>query len=199
MKRPSIILLVCVLIGSSGSAISSPLGQGTTGIVGRVSPSVRLSLAQGWQQQGAATGLFITAETIGLDSIQVVIGGTAPSPALRIALPIEIRTNVAYDLKLVALSSEGCAPEIATSVGSIRSSGALVSSGAAEASSTIEALSLSRCFSPSTALRGPRVSVRGNFSTVGNAVLANLDLSVSPNQQPCYWRVVFQISLHPSA
>jgi hypothetical protein len=199
MKWFSITLLACVLVGSSGPTNSSPLDQGTAGIGGRVSPCVRLSLGQAWQQQAAGTGLFVTAESVGLDAVQVVVSGTAPSPALQVVLPLEIRTNVAYELKLVLLSSEGCAPEIATSVGSIRPSGTLVNSGAAEASRISESLDLARCFSPTAALRGSRVSARGNFSTIGNALLANLDLSISPNQQPCYWRVVFRISLHPSA
>ena len=138
-------------------------------------------------------------ESIGLDTVRVVMGGRAPSPALRIALPLEIRTNVAYDLKLVVLSSEGCAPEIAAAVGAILPSGALVSSGAAEAVHNTQSLDLMRCISPAIALRGSRVSARGNFTTIGNALLVSLDLSVSPNQQSCYWRVVFQISLHPSA
>lgn len=204
MKWFSTILLACVLAGSSGPANSSPLGQGTAGIGGRVSPCVRLSLGQAplgqaWQQQAAGTGLVVTANSVGIDAVQVVLSGTAPSPALQVALPLEIRTNVAYELKLVLLSSEGCAPEIATSVGSIRPSGTLVSSGAAGASRISESLDLARCFSPTAALRGSRVSARGNFSTIANALLTNLDLSISPNQQQCYWRVVFRISLHPSA
>ena len=199
MRRFSATLLFCVLAGSSGPANSFPLGQGTAGIGGRVSPCVRLSLGEAWQQQAASTGLFVTANSVGLDAVQVVLSGTAPSNALQLALPLEIRTNVAYELKLVLLSSEGCAPEIATSVGSIRPSGTLVSSGAAEGSRISGSLDLARCFSPTVALRGSRVSARGNFSTIGNALLANLDLSIASNQQQCSWSVVFRISLHPSA
>lgn len=198
MKRYSLSLLLCVLVGSNGSAVSSALGQGTAGITGRVSPSVKLSLGPSWQQQAAGEGLFFTAESAGLDAIRVVIGGTAPGRGATIALPLEIRTNIAYELKLVVLASEGCAPEIATSVGSIRPSGGLVSAGAAAPRPT-ESFDLMRCVSPANALHGSRVSTGGNFNTIGNALLANLDLSISPNQQACYWRVVFQISLHPSA
>ena len=198
MKRYSLPLLLCVLVGSNGSTVSSALGQGTAGIAGRVSPAVKLSLGQTWQQQAAGEGLFFTAESAGPETVRVVIGGTASSHAVRIALPLEIRTNIAYELKVIVLSSEGCAPEIATSVGSIRPSGGLVSATAA-ASRPTESFDLMRCLSPANALRGSRVSTGGNFSTTTNALLANLDLSISPNQQPCYWRVVFQISLHPAA
>ena len=199
MRWFSITLLACVLAGSSGPASSSSLGQGAAGIGGRVSPCVKLSLGQAWQQQAAGTGLFVTANSVGLDTVQVVLSGTAPNPALPVVLPLEIRTNVAYELKLVLLSSEGCAPEIKSSVGSIRPSGALVSPGAVEASRISESLDLARCVSLTAALHGSRVSARGNFSTIGNALLANMDLSISPNQQQCSWRVVFRISLHPSA
>lgn len=197
MKRYSLPLLLCVLVGSNGSTVSSALGQGTAAIAGRVSPSVKLSLGQTWQQQAAGEGLFFTAESVGLDAVRVVIGGTASSH-VGIALPLEIRTNIAYELKLVVLSSEGCAPEIATSVGSIRPSGGLASAAAA-GSHPAESFDLLRCVSPANALRGSRISTGGNFNTVGNALLANLDLSISPNQQPGYFRVVFQISLQPSA
>jgi hypothetical protein len=198
MKRYSLPLLLCVLVGSNGSTVSSALGQGTAGIAGRVSPSVKLSLGQTWQQQAAGEGLFFTAESVGLDAVRVVIGGTTSSHAVGIALPLEIRTNIAYELKVVVLSSEGSAPEIATSVGSIRPSGGLVSAGAV-ASHPTESFDLLRCVSPANALRGSRVSTGGNFNTVANALLANLDLSISPNQQPGYFRVVFQVSLHPAA
>lgn len=198
MKRYGLMLLLCVLVGSNESAVSFALGQGTAGIMGRVSPSVKLSLGQTWQQQAASEGLFFTAESVGLDVVRVVIGGTASDHAVSIALPLEIRTNIAYELKVVVLSSEGCAPEIATSVGSIRPSGGLVSA-AATASRPTESFDLMRCFSSANALRGSRVSTGGNFNTPANALLANLELSISPNQQACYWRVVFQISLHPSA
>ena len=197
MKRYGLMLLLCLLAGSNESAVSSAPGQGTAGMVGRVSPSVKLSLGQAWQQQAASEGLFFTAESVGLNTVRVVIGGTAPNPAV-IALPLEIRTNIAYELNVVVLSSEGCAPGITTSVGSIRPSGGLVSA-AATASHPAEAFDLMRCFSSANALRGSRVSAGGNFNTLTNELLANLELSISPNQQACYWRVVFQISLHPSA
>lgn len=188
-----------MIVGSSGPARSSPLEQGIAQIGGRVSPCVWLSLGQGWQQKAAGTELLVNVVGSGLESLQVELSGTAPSTGLQIAVPLEIRTNVAYEMKLVVLSSDGCAPDIVAAVGAIRPSGALVSPGAAEASSKTESLGLMRCVSPAIALRGARVSARGNFSTPGNALLANLDLSIPPIQQPCYWRVVFQISLHPSS
>lgn len=197
MKRNGLMLLLCVLAGSNEPALSSAPGQGTAGIVGRVSPSVKLSLGQTWQQQAASEGLFFSAESVGLNTVRVVIGGTAPNPA-GIALPLEIRTNIAYELNVVVLSAEGCPPKITTSVGSIRPSGELVSAAAA-ASHPAESVDLMRCFSSATALRGSRVSTGGNFNTLTNALLANLELSISPNEQACYWRVVFQVSLHPSA
>jgi hypothetical protein len=131
--------------------------------------------------------------------VQFALSGTAPGTAVQVVLPLEIRTNVAYELKIVLLSSEGCAPEITTSMGSIRPSGALTSPGAADTLRSSESLYLARCLSPTTYLRGSRVSARGNFSTIGNALLADLNLSISPNVEQCYWRVVCRISLHPSA
>src|SRR6266404_522135 len=156
MKRHSLILLLVVLVGSSGSAVLSAFGQGTAGITGRVSPSVKLTLGQTWPQQAAGEGLFFTAESAGLDAVRVVIGGTSSSHAVSIALPLEIRTNIGYELKVVVLSSEGCTPEIATSVGSVRPSGGLVSA-AATASRSTESFDLMRCLRPANALRGSRV------------------------------------------
>lgn len=198
MERIKATVLLCLLFGSSGSASSAQVVQGTVGITGRVSPSVKLSLGHAWQQQAAAQGLFFTAESVGTDIVRVTIGGATLSPALQLALPLEIRTNVPYEMKLVVLSSQGCAPAISTSVVSIRSSGRLVSPGAAEGSQATESFDLMSCINPANALRGSRISAGGNFNSLGNALLADMNLSISPNRQPCFWRVVFQISLHPS-
>ena len=187
-----------MLIGTSGPATSTPRYQGATGMSGRVSPCVKLSFGKLLQQQAASAGVVATTESLGLDATLVVLSGTAPTPAIELALPLEIRTNVAYELKLTLVSVEGCGPDITASVRSIRASGLSVSAAAVGAARG-ESLHLERCSSPTTLLRGPRASTGGNFGTSGNALLANLALSVPSNAQQCYWRVTFRISLHPSA
>lgn len=196
-------LLIFMLIGTSGPATSTPRYQGAIGMSGRVSPCVKLSvgkssLPQSWQQQAASTGVVATTESLGLDAMLVVLSGSAPTPAIELALPLEIRTNVAYELKLTLVSVEGCGPDITASVRSIRASGPSVSAAAVGAARG-GSLDLGHCSSPTTSLRGPRASAGGNFGTSGNALLADLALSIPSNAQQCYWRVTFRISLHPSA
>lgn len=202
MKSLSAALLVCVAVGSNGPARATPGEQAAAGISGRVSPCVKLSLGQEWQQQAASNEVVVSAESVGLDTVQVVMSGATPSSMIQLAVPLEIRTNVAYELKLVLISVEGCGPDITTSVESIRPSGAAVSAGTVEAAHS-ESLGLGLCSSPTTSLRGTRVSARGNFNTRGNALLANLALLIPSRlipsgRQQCSWRVAFRISLHSS-
>jgi hypothetical protein len=58
---------------------------------------------------------------------------------------------------------------------------------------------LMRCLVSATALRGPRVSLGGSFSSPRNAMTANLNLAISEDiANQCSWRALFRVSLHPS-
>jgi len=141
----------------------------------------------------------ISADPAGINSLQITLFGSEHTAASEAVVPLEMRTNEGYELRLTLISSEGPAPAMLASIGSVRPSGPLVSPGAVEAIRNLDGIELARCLSPVTALRGTRVSLRGNFTTPTNALLVDLKLAVLPAAEtPGPWRVVFRVSLHPS-
>lgn len=202
MKRFSITFFVCVFLASSGYAPSAQREQAATAITGRVSSALRLSVRQGWQPLTGqpADAPQVAANSVGVSSVQIILSGSGSGLASPGVVPLEMRTNEAYELKLTLISTEGPAPVILASIGSVRSSGLLVAPRAAEVSRPENSIDLTRCLSPLTALQGRRISVGGNFSTPDNALLADLNLSILPGgTTQGYWRAVFRVSLHRSS
>lgn len=198
MKRFSITLFALVFVGSGAHAPAATPQQGPVGIAGRVSKSLKLSLGQGWHT-ATIPGVDATVYSADLGTLLVVLSGGGPSSATQITLPLEIRTNVAYDGKLTSATSDGCAPNIVASIGSARASGRSVTPGAANLSHLPGPIDVARCVNPITLINGPRVSTAGNFTTPGNALLVDLNLSIPENQNQCHWRVTIRISLHPAS
>lgn len=202
MKRYSTTFFVYVFLASAVYAPCAQREQGTTTITGRVPSAVRLSVRQGWQPSPnqSAAGLHFSADSASVNSVQIILSGNGPSATSQVVVPLEMRTNQAYELRLTLISSEGAAPVIFASIGSVSPSGTLVAPRAVEISRDENSIDLMRCLSPVTALRGSRISVRGNFTTPTNALLTDLNLSLSPDgATPGYWRASFRISLHGSS
>lgn len=202
MKRFKITFLVFIFLASVGYAPSAQREQGTTNITGRVSSALQLSVRKGLQplSNQSAGDLYIAAGSVGVDSVQIILSGSGQTAASQIVLPLEIRTNEGYELKLALLSSEGPAPALLASIGSVRPTGALVAPRATDVSRGENSIDLTRCLNPVTTLRGTRISMGGNFTTPANALLADLNIAISPGGgTPGYWRVLFRISLHRSA
>src|SRR6185437_3250092 len=125
-----------------------------------------LAVRKEWQPSNqSAASLQIGADSTEINSVQVILSGSEPPVVSEVVVPLEMRTNDAYELKLTLVSSEGPAPAMLASIGKIRPSGALVSPGATEVVRSLSSIELARCVSPVTALRGTRVSLRGNFTT----------------------------------
>lgn len=198
MKRFSFAFFVFVFLASVGFALSGQREQGTLSITGRVAPAVQLSVRKEWLPLGQpSVGLHIAADSTGVNSVQIILSGGEQTAASELVVPLEMRTNEAYELKLTLISSEGPAPAMLASIGSLRPSGALVSPRATEVQRDENSIELARCLSPVTALRGTRVSMRGNFTTSANALLADLNLTISPGTATqAHWRAVFRVSVH---
>jgi hypothetical protein len=198
MKRFSFAFFVFVFLTSVGYALCAQREQGTMNITGRVAAAVQLAVRKEWQPlDQPAADLHIAADSTAVNSVQIILSGSEQTAASEVVVPLEMRTNEAYELKLTLISSEGAAPAMLASVGSLRPSGALVSPGATEVQRNENSIELARCLSPVTALRGTRVSMRGNFSTPANALLADLKLRISPGGATLgSWRAVFRISVH---
>ena len=198
MKRFSIAFLTYTLLASIGYAPSAQGDQGVTMIAGRVASALRLSVRQGWQplaNQPAAVS--VAADSSALNSVQVILSGGGTGASSQVVVPLEMRTNEAYELKLTLISSEGPSPAIFASIGSVRPSGRLVAPRAAEVSRDQDLIDLMRCVSPVTALHGGRISVGGNLTTPANALLADLNLSISEVPATAdHWRALLRISVH---
>jgi hypothetical protein len=201
MKRFRSTFFVYVFLASVGYAPSAQRDQGTTSVTGRVSAAVQLSVRKEWQPSNQpAADLHLAADSTGVNSVQIILSGSEQTESSEVVVPLEMRTNEAYELRLTLISSEGPAPAMLASIGSLRPSGALVSPRATEVVRDENSIELARCLSPVTALRGTRVSLRGNFTTPTNALLADLNLTISPRAATQgSWRAVFRVSLHRSA
>jgi hypothetical protein len=189
-----------ILLSSSGH-LPLQREQGGSRVAGRVSPAFKLSIRRGWRPPGeifAGDGVRVAVDSAGLKTLEVTLSGSGLGDATQIALPLEIRTNEPYDLKLTLISEE-CPPAIAASIGSVQASGSSVAPGARDVERYKRPIDLLRCLKPVTALHGPRVSKAGNFDTPGNALSADLNLSISPyTGNQCSWRTKFRISLQAS-
>ena len=202
VKQFSITFCVFVFLASSGDAPSAQHELANSGISGRVSPALKLSLQPGWQSASNLPGnseLRIAAEPGGVNSVDLTLSETGSGGPSLVAIPLEMRTNEAYALELLLISSEGCAPAITASIGSVRAGGSAVAPRATEVSVHNASIDLTGRGNPVTLLRGPRISAGGNFTTPGNALSVDLNLSISPNSAiQCSWRASFRVSLHPS-
>jgi hypothetical protein len=173
-------------------------------ISGRVSPAVKLSLAYGGQAAGAGANaaeaqVQVNAYEEGNNLIVIALSAPGHKDQARIAIPIEVRTNVAYELLAASTASDGCAPAIAAHIESIRVSGTLAVKGAAERSvPTLSPAHLDT--TPAMLLKGPRISQAGNFFTPTNALLVNLIVVLSEKPQTtCGWHAALRLSLRPAA
>jgi hypothetical protein len=202
VKRFSITFSVFVLLASSANTPSAQPDVAISGMSGRVSPALKLSLQSGWQTASNLPGkseLRLVAAPGAAGSVDVTLSETGPGGQSLVALPLELRTNEAYVLEVVLISSEGCAPAITASIGSVRATGSAVRPRATEVLIQDASFDLMGGGNPVNVLRGPRISAGGNYTTPGNALSVDLNLSISPNNAAqCSWRVSFRVSLRPS-
>lgn len=174
--------------------------RGMTTISGNVSSAVQVSVPRGWGATGdGAGGLHVAAVSAGVSTVQVAVSSNGLSSASQFAVPLEIRTNTAYELTLTLTSSEGPVPTILASIGALRAGGALVSPRALEVTNANSPVDLSRSVAPTAVLNGRRISIGGNFATPTNALVADLNITV-PQDGPAqsFWRAQFQVSIHPA-
>ncbi|HKQ09104.1 MAG TPA: hypothetical protein VJ464_28535 [Blastocatellia bacterium] len=197
MKRLRFAFLACALLAVlsiNGSAQQSAALR----VSGSVSHALRLTVGGPASRTLTSASASVQATVYEQGSEQLVVALSAPGQTgpLSISIPIEVRTNVAYEL-LAASTTEGCAPILAAHVESLRASGPQTANEAVErarfnaAPATIDPIG-------AALLDGPRVSKAGNFSTPTNALLVNLVVQLSEAPQPsCAWRATLRLSLRP--
>jgi hypothetical protein len=165
-------------------------------ITGRISPVLRLSLGNAWQLPHGASA---RVEASAPDFAQIGLSGNADKDPSQITVPLELRTNVGYELRLSLLASDGCSSDFRASIGSVLAGGSSVVAGAAEGSRSISDITLARLNSPMVMLVGPRISARGSLTSPNNALQVNLNITVSTREQTeqtmCSWHASLRISL----
>jgi hypothetical protein len=188
LKTLGVVLTACALIAPYNRVACAGEAGANVKVSGAVLPALRLSA------RSLTDGVTIqTAESESIDLMLKSDGGFKALPAI---LTFEIRTNVAYRLRLNMVAREDCAPEITAVVGSVQTTGVKVMAGAAENSRLSEATSFRETSASETLLSGPRVSAFGTLTSPGNALLVELRLEPDPHHTAmCAWRVNLRLSL----
>ena len=140
----------------------------------------------------------MTVESEGADFAHIRIEGGERGDGRAFSLPLEIRTNVGYEVRYSLLETEGCLPGVRVSVESVRASGAWVLPRALEEAER-QPVVLARLNTPARLLAGPRVSARGALTSASNALLVVVKFHGEQSyRRGCGWRARLRLSLHPS-
>lgn len=183
-KKASILAAALLVLNCHG--VMAQQDRATITIRGFVPPAVSLSV-------GIVSQVAIKAS--GRDFALIELSG-ADDEASQFTIPLELRTNVAYELKLALESAEGCPRQIIASIEGARPSGELVAQGASQVNQQVGFIDSSRVGSAQILMTGPRISTRGNFTSPNNALLVNLQLRSQGSGQ-CHWRILLRASLNP--
>lgn len=184
------LVFLWTLVPCSGPVVSAQQGQGGLTLGGRVSAGLSLSVLQG-DMRGRAT-----VESAGSSFAYINIEGGEQGEDSAIILPLEIRTNIGYELKYSLLETEGCSPPIRVSIESVRASGPWVMPLAAEESRQ-QAVEIARAGGTAQILSGPRVSAKGALAARSNALLVVVKFQGEQAQsRGCGWKARIQVSLH---
>jgi hypothetical protein len=193
--------LGCAVLALGGGDPSAQQERGAVRLGGKVSPALSLSIGQPWppsNDQASSSEWRTRVTPAGRDSLQIDLSRTERPGSSPLTIPLQLRTNVGYELKLTPLSAEGCLASLTASIHSVKPSGAMVVSGAAEASHPHGPVELEPSNDAVLLLEGPRISARGNFTSAGNAL--SLDLRLAPATPPakdCPGRASLRLSLQP--
>jgi len=198
-KKLSAAILACIIIASSGPIGFARQDRGAVRISGNILPSLKLTVA-GNQFHGvdATEGLHATIEAQGRTFADIRLKREGAISASRITIPLEIRTNVDYRLRLSIVTPDGCASGVRAYMDRARAGGTRVAADAVTNSRPMEIPNLAQAAPQTAIFSGTRVSMGGNFVTPANALLVNLNLAFPEGQSACAGHPVIRISLEPS-
>lgn len=187
-KNASLALLACALSINGGSFAHAGQDKAQFSISGRVSPALKLSIGKDFFNAGA--GLSVKIEQSAISSAVITLRGDMSSPS-RLVIPIEIRTNVAYEVKMERLHLKDHAPELVARVASVRASGKGCAAIAVENSEPSGPFDLMSARGEASMIRGPRVSLAGNFDSPMNALV--IDLHIDAGESAGNWQAAFRV------
>jgi hypothetical protein len=184
VSKKLIILAAALLVLNCHNTIAQQYHSAVT-IRGFVPPLVSLSVGGGPDFVVRASGRdFALIELSGYDEIT------------QFRIPLELRTNIAYELKLTLESAEGCLQKIVASIEGVHASGRLVAEGASQIRQRAISIDGGRPGFGAALMIGPRISVRGNLASPNNALLGDLELRFQ-RDGGCHWRALLRISVSP--
>ena len=193
-RKLSAVVLGGALLVSNFVTATAQQGIGTAGISGTINAALKLSVPGGWISGDQLSSVRAEVEPASNGAIQIAISGNGDGQPAQITLPLEIRTNVAYELRVSAIAITAGVPAITTSISSASPSGRLVRQVAVEGSVATRGVSIASLEASTRLLAGPRVSLAGDYSSPNNALIAKLIANVATGSS-CPWRATLLLSL----
>lgn len=178
-------------------------GAASVRLGGQVSGAVAVSVPEG---QTLSEGARVAVDDADPTTVAVSISGSGGGKA-RVRLPLQLRSNVAYDLRASFVSRD--ALDVRLSVAGLRATGKFVHADALEAVRPGAALAgtqdirsslttIQNQQSPSAILSGAPISKAGTFSSPDNAVEVVLSIEIEPRTEGRPWSTRLTISAAPS-
>ena len=199
-------LRACVAAASlllSHAGAHAQTGAASVKLGGHVSGVVAVSVPEG---QTLSEGARVVIDDIEPTTVAVSISGSGGRKA-RVRLPLQLRSNVGYDLRASFISQD--ALDVRLSVAGLRATGKFVHADALAAVRPGEALAgpqdtrlplptIQNQRSPFAVLSGAPISKAGTFSSPDNAVEVVLSIEIQPQTEGRPWSTRLTLSAAPS-
>jgi hypothetical protein len=193
-RKVSATVIVSTLMVFNTVTARAQHGNGTTGISGSITAALRISVPRDAFRQDPLAPARIDFEGETSNAVQIGVSGAAAQSG-EIFIPLEIRTNVPYEMHITVAGHDGCLPELTASIVAAQPSGSLVRAAAIE-SLAASAASLNPGAGSRPVLSGPRVSLGGSLTSRNNALIARL--AIRTGAAACAWRASLLLILTPA-
>lgn len=195
------VAAACLLL-SSGAA-RAQTGAASVKLGGQVSGAVVVSVPEG---QPSGEGARVAFDDIGPTTVALSISGSGGGKA-RVRLPLQLRSNVGYDLRASFDSQD--ALDVRLAVSGLRATGKFVHADALQTVRPGEALAgtpdtrpplltTQNHRSPFAVLSGAPISKAGTFGSPDNAVEVVLSVEIQPQTEGRPWSTRLTLSAAPS-
>ncbi|HEU4387961.1 MAG TPA: hypothetical protein VFV34_09210 [Blastocatellia bacterium] len=197
MGKLSAVAFGGALLFSNSVTARGQQGIGTAGISGTIAAALKLSVPRDWVAGSQTSTARADVEARSDRDVLIAVGNSGDSQPGQFTIPLEIRGNVAYELRITQIGMAGCAPSVTSSISSATPSGRLVRPAAVAGSVATRDVDLASLQTATRLLAGPRVSLAGDYSSPNNALVANLVINI-PAGSTCAWRMTLLVSLQPA-
>lgn len=185
-----------LLISSAGAHAQT--GTASVKLAGQVSGAVAVSVPEA---QTLSKGARVAIADLDPTTVTVTISGSGNEKA-RVSLPLQLRSNVGYELRASFLSED--ALTLRLSIDGMRATGKFVHADALEAVRPGEALARATLLTaqsqqtPFAILSGAPISKAGTFTSPDNAVEVVLNVEIQSQTEGRPWSTRLTISAAPN-